>query len=103
MSIDIHTLRMIAPSSPLAHSDGMGCVFMPQAAYAAGSGAGANSTFNITGLQLPAKYMVIFGDLGQAGDAFVTNRARNGFTINVAPGAASATLAAGAIDVMILF
>lgn len=103
MAIDIHTISLLTPSTPLAHGERLGMIYMPQIAFPAGSGAGANSTVAVTGLQLPAKYMVVFGDLGQAGDAFVTSRSRTGFTVNVAPGLASATLAAGAVDLMILF
>jgi hypothetical protein len=44
---------------------------------------------------------VFVGDLGQAGDAYVTNRSQTGFTINVAPGLASQVLAAGSVDILV--
>ena len=58
MSIDVHTLSLISGSSPLAHGDRMGVLFLPQTAYAAGSSAGATSTVAITGLPAPSASMI---------------------------------------------
>ncbi len=63
--------------------------------------AGQGSSFAVSGLNLPATYGVYLGDLGVAGDAYVTSRTQTGFTVNIAPGSSSQTLAAGKIDIRI--
>jgi hypothetical protein len=63
--------------------------------------AGQGSLVAISGLSLPANYSVFLGDIGQAGDAYVSSRTSAGFTINLATGLASQTLAAGHVDVLV--
>jgi hypothetical protein len=65
--------------------------------------AGQGSTIVVSGISLPAKYGIFPGDIGQAGDVYITNRTQTGFTINVAPGSSSQSLAAGAVDLVIFY
>lgn len=67
------------------------------------SAAGAGSAFDFSGAELPPTYAVFPGDLGVAGDCYITNRTQTGFRVNVAPGSSSQTLAAGYVDLVLFY
>lgn len=65
--------------------------------------AGQGSTIAVTGLTLPPKYCFLPGDMGQAGDSYLTNRTQSGFTINIVPALTTQVLAAGSLDYALLY
>lgn len=103
MANDVHTISVADASDPLAQPDRLGAVIKKSVAYGAGGGAGASVTAALTGLRLPAAYAVFVGSMPADATAFVTSRTQAGLTLNVQPRLASATLAAGAVDLLILY
>jgi hypothetical protein len=98
--LDIHTIESL-DNSILSRTDRVLLLNLPQRPYA-GGGAGVTVTaFTVSGQVLPPTYTVVLGDVGQAAVAFVTGRSFTGFTVKIAPLSSSASVAAGAIDVMI--
>lgn len=63
--------------------------------------AGQGSIVAVAGLSLPATYTVLPGDIGVAGELFITSRTATGFTVNVQP-TSTGTLAAGHADLVII-
>lgn len=102
MAFDYHTVSLGKGSSALSKKDRVGLAVLIQSAYGAGGGAGAAVTLAVTGLSLPAKYAVLIGDLGQDATAFISARTQVGFTLNIRPRLAANTLAAGAVDLVIV-
>jgi hypothetical protein len=66
-----------------------------------GSGAGAEVTIAITGMQLPANYAVMVSP-NQDATWYVTSKSAAGFTIHLAPRLAASTLAAGTVDFVVV-
>jgi len=70
-------------------------------AIAAGGTAGAAVTTAITGMQLPASYGV-YVTPSQAAVVSVTSKTTTGFSVTLTPVDATATLAAGTIDIFVI-
>jgi hypothetical protein len=102
MSLPIHTVIQGAGSTAFAQKDRMSVVALGAVAYGAGGSAGASVTVAVTGLSLPATYCVLPGDPGQDATVFVSGRTQSGFTLHLSPRLASATLAAGAVDIVVI-
>jgi len=101
MSFDVHTVSVMSGGSPLAQSDRL-LLFMEYGiANGAGSGAGASVAVDVAVTDpLPAKYFVDV-ELDQDATAYITNKTALGFTVNLQPRLATATLAAGAFNVRV--
>lgn len=70
-------------------------------ANVAGSGAGAEVTIAVTGLQLPPSYAVLVTP-GQDATWYITGKSAAGFTIHLAPRLAANTLASGSVDYVVV-
>lgn len=101
MSKAIHTVSLPAQSDPLSQEDRVVLLVKKALANAAGSGAGAAVTIAVTGLQLPASY-VVQAMPSQDATIWISGRSQTGFTINLAPRLAANTLASGTVDVLVL-
>lgn len=66
-----------------------------------GSGAGAEVTIAITGMQLPANYAVLVSP-NQDATWYISGKTAAGFTIHLAPRLAASTLAAGTVDFVVV-
>ena len=98
MSLPIHTLDVPNGGNGYARKDRIFKAAAFGVVNAAGSGAGASVSINITGLSgLPSNYAVTVNP-GQDATWFVSNKTSTGFTITLNPRLATNTLAAGAID-----
>lgn len=101
MAQDIHSVAVSDKSDALAQQDRLHLLMKKQLAHAAGGSAGAAVTVALSGLSLPASYTVQ-ATPSQDATTWVTNRTQAGFTVNIAPRLAASTLAAGAIDVVVM-
>lgn len=103
MSQMIHTIEV--PEGALTGLSQKGRLLigsLPNQTNAAGGSAGASVAVNITGLKnLPANYTVMV-QMNQSGDAAVTSKTSTGFTVTLYPPSATATLAAGTFDCLIV-
>ncbi len=105
MSTDIRTVEII-DGSQQNRSDRLGVALQLQVANAVGSGAGAAVTVAIAfpaTANLPANYGV-FIDPGQDAVWYVSQSSKTatGFTVTLNPRLAANTLAAGAIDILVV-
>jgi hypothetical protein len=76
--------------------------FLPQVANLAGSAAGATVTVPISGLTLPSAYNVqVTPGSGVVASVLQNSKTNSGFSVVLTPLSSSATVAAGAIDVMV--
>ena len=101
MSIDVHTISALSGGSGLAQSDRMLLFVKYGIANAAGAGAGDSIAVAVAVTDpLPASYFVDV-EVGQDATAFITNKTALGFTVNLQPRLASATLAAGSFNVRV--
>jgi len=103
MPQEIHTIEM--PDGSLQNrSDRLIVGLQTQVANGAGGGAGLSVTVAVTfGYQLPKEYAV-FVNPGQDATWYVADNSKTatGFTVTLEPRLAANTLAAGAIDVMVV-
>ena len=108
MAYDIKTVEVVAaPTSPtgavqnLSHQDR---VVLANFSVPSGAGAGAGDAVTVAVLmQLPAKYTVLV-NADQDATAYVaqSSKSTGGFTITLNPRLATATLAAGTVDVLVV-
>jgi hypothetical protein len=89
-----------AQGASVALTGGTPSVAAVPGAVTVNSVAGQGSSVVVNNLSLPGAFCLAFGDVGQPGDVYSTNRNRSGFTVNIVPGLASQVLAAGAIDII---
>jgi hypothetical protein len=102
MPIDFHTLETVDGSTPTNRTDRLMLAFLPQVANAAGGSAGATVTVAISGLVLPSAYTVqVTPGSGVIASVLQSSKTNAGFSIVLTPLSSSATVAAGAIDVMV--
>lgn len=101
MSLNIHTLT-VPNGMPPQKLDRVNLGSMIGVANAAGSGAGASVAVAVTGLGLPPNYAVVVNP-GQDATWYVapSSKTNSGFTVTLNPRLASATLAAGTIDIIV--
>lgn len=98
MAVDFHTVSVIPGAAPaLSDRFFMGIIPVP---YGAGA-MGSTVSVPVTGLSLPPTSM-FFVSVGVDATAFVSAVTANGFTLNVQPRLATATLAAGSVGVLIV-
>lgn len=114
MSLDLHTVAIVKGSvnnaasagTVLNQQDRLKIGFQIQVATVAGSGAGASVTTAVAFSSLPVNssgtgtYGVI-ATPNQDAVAYVTNKATGGFSLVLNPRLASATLAAGTVDLIV--
>lgn len=100
MGLPIHTVDVAPGSSPLAQPDRVLIALLEDVATAAGGSAGAAVVTAISGLTLPAKYVVQVTP-NQDAVPFVSGKTQNGFNVTLNPRLAANTLAAGTVDIAI--
>jgi hypothetical protein len=102
MPLDFHSLELTDGSTPTTRTDRLILAFLPQVANLAGSATGATVTVPISGLSLPASYNVqVTPGSGVVASVLQSSKTFSGFSIVLTPLSSSATVAAGAIDVMV--
>jgi len=101
MGLPVHTLDVAPGSSPTAQPDRVVLAILENVATAAGGGAGASVTTPISGLQLPANYVVQVTP-NQDAVPYVTSKTSGGFNVVLNPRLAANTLVAGTVDITIL-
>jgi hypothetical protein len=102
MPFDMHTVESVDGGTPLNRSDRLQIAFLPQVANAAGGTAGAAVTVAIGNLVLPSVYVVhVTPGSGVAASVLQSSKTNSGFSVVLTPLSSSATVAAGAIDVMV--
>lgn len=100
MSLDLHTVELLAPAQP-ARQDRVLVGLQIGVATAAGAAAGdAVVTAIAFADALPAEYAVLVNP-GQDATWFVSGKTANGFNVTLNPRLAANQLAAGAIDVLV--
>lgn len=100
MSQVVHTVSAVPGAQRLALGDRLQVGLLNAVANAAGGSAGAAVAVAITGLTLPAKYVVLVSASQNAG-YYITGKTSSGFTVNLFPGNPANTLGAGTFDVAI--
>jgi hypothetical protein len=102
MPIDFHTVETVDGSTPTNRTDRLQVAFLPQVANAAGSGEGSAVTVAIGNLVLPSVYVVhVTPGSGVVASVLQSSKTNSGFSIVLTPLSSTATVAAGAIDVMV--
>jgi hypothetical protein len=96
---DLHTVEMLNGSSPLSNPDRVKMVLLLGVANVAGAASAAVTTA-ITGLDLPANYIV---DVECNQDVFVTitNKTNSGFNVVMTP-LTGVAVAAGTFNVRVM-
>ena len=104
MAFDLHTVSAPIGTDAPSLLDRRVIGTLKQAANGAGGGAGAAVTTAITGLNLPANYLVIVTPNQDAVPYVPTDstKTQNGFHVVLNPRLAANTLAAGTFDVLIV-
>lgn len=100
MPSQVHTVENVPGASPYSAGDRLRAGLVLALANAAGGSAGAAVTVAVTGLSLPAKYFVSVSP-NQDARWYISAKTQSGFTVNLLPGLASETIAAGTIDLAI--
>lgn len=99
--LPLHTLE-VQDGSTLAQSDRLLVALRMAVANLIGGGAGTLVTVAVTFAQpMPANYVVL-ADTGQDTVNFATAKTTLGFTLNILPRLAANTVAAGAVNILIL-
>jgi hypothetical protein len=101
MPLDFHSLELTDGSTPTTRTDRLILAFLPQVANLGGA-AGAAVTVPITGLNLPASYNVqVTPGSGVVASVLQSSKTFSGFSVILTPLSGSASVAAGAIDIMV--
>ena len=100
MAFDIHTID-VAAGSNINRLDRVIAFFQNTITSAAGSGAGPVTTAVTFSGELPATYNAFVTPNINA-TASITNKTSSGFNVVLNPPLASATLAAGTFDVLVI-
>ncbi len=103
MSIDLHTVSLVAGTTPL-RSNAL-FVGAMTVSNAVGSAAGASVTVSVAapaGKAFPGSAYKVVATPNQDAVAFVTGKSASGFTLTLNPRLAANTLAAGTVDLMII-
>lgn len=101
MGFDLHTIEMIDGGSPTAQPDRLKVLLEFAVATGAGAGAGDAVTTAISGVTLPANYIVL-AEMDQDATWYTSNKTQTGFDIVMNPRLAANTLAAGTINIIVL-
>ena len=103
MPFEIHTLE-VADSSDIQNQDKIVTYINNNVANVAGGGAGSSvsTTVSLTGYQLPTAGYCVLVTPSQAATANVTTKTTTSFVVVLTPVVATATLAAGTFDVIVL-
>ena len=99
MPLDMHTLQIADGSTPTSFSDRLQVAFLPGVATPAAA-EGASSTVTVSGLVLPASY-VVHALPSQPAVVSVSAKTFSGFTLTLTPISSTETLAAGTVDIMV--
>jgi hypothetical protein len=103
MPFDLHIIETVDGATPLARTDRIIVAHLPQVANAAGGSAGAAVTVPITGLTLPNVYGVhVTPGSGVIASVLQSSKTNGGFSVVLMPLSGSLTVAAGAIDVLVV-
>jgi hypothetical protein len=102
MPQDMHTVQIADGSTPTSFTDRLQVAFLPQVPNAAGGSAGATVTVAIGNLVLPSAYAVhVTPGSSVVASVLQNSKTNSGFSVVLTPLSSSATVAAGAIDVMV--
>lgn len=101
MGNPVHTVEVLNGSSSLSNPDRVKLLMQFAVANAAGGSAGAAVTTAITGLELPANYMVDV-EPGQDATWYIASKTQSGFSVVMNPRLAANTLAAGSFNVRVM-
>lgn len=100
MSFPVHTVDVLNGSSPLSNPDRLKVGVLESVPTPAGAAAGAAVTVNVT-MELPGTGYAVQATPNQDATAFVTAKTSTGFTVTLNPRLATATLAAGTVDILV--
>ena len=101
MAFDIHTLTIAKGSEVQAMPDRLVVWYNNSLANLAGGGAGAVTTAVTFSAELPSTYMALVTPNSNA-TAYVAAKTSTGLNVVLTPNPATATLAAGTFDLLVL-
>jgi hypothetical protein len=100
MGLDLHTVEMNDGSSPTAQPDRLKCLLQFAVTTAAGAAAGDSVTTTISGVTLPAAYIVLV-EVDQDATWYAASKTQTGFEVVTSPRLAANTLAGGTINIIV--